>query len=111
MVLCLEVYNEDGDEISLKVENGFIKIGFYEDDVLEWKVTKYIKVKHPTKSRTNFDISYTGVNKNNISSISKDYYTKIIRFLDAQVNAHKLFLFRFRGFIRYIQSSDDMGTN
>jgi hypothetical protein len=93
MALCLEVYNEDGDVISLKVEDGFIKIGFHEDDriQLKWTVTKYIKVEHPTESQTNFHIYYTGVMKNNISSISKDYYTKIIGFLDDQVNGHKLF--------------------
>jgi hypothetical protein len=76
---------------SLKVENGSKKIGFYEDRVLKWKVTEYIKVTYPTNSQKHMDISYTDGNKNKIRRISSDYFNHIIEFLDDQVNAHKLF--------------------
>jgi hypothetical protein len=76
---------------SLKVENGSIKIGFYEDRVLKWKVTEYIKVIYPTNSQKDMDICYTDGNKENFRIISSDSFNRIIKFLDDQVNAHKLF--------------------
>ena len=76
---------------SLKVENGSIKIGFYEDRVLKWKVTEYIKVIYPTNSQKDMDICYTDGNKENFRIISSDNFKHIIKFLDDQVNAHKLF--------------------
>ena len=90
----LKVVDKDGDVITLKVEDGSIKIGYYEDTYLKWDATPYIIVKYPSSSNKgsmDIEISYIdGVPQKNTWTIRYKFLSTITTFLKTLVDAGKL---------------------
>jgi len=90
----LEVVDNDGDTMKLKVEDGLIKIGYKNDNEssqLTWDLTSKIKVQHFLQADAQYyKLTYDFKNEHNTWKLQKFYMDQISNFFDLQVSENKL---------------------
>lgn len=109
----LNVVQTDGYVTKFKVEDGSIKVGYYDDNDWKWEATQYILVQYPNSANLGsmgIQISYEDKVNKTTWFIRNDFLSKMTGFINTLVSTGKLLPSVSRGTpgIIYFATAQDM---